>query len=233
MEGVHDPSRVRAPALDQRLYPPRPVRRDHLDAPPLLAGELAEEKVEDGPAAPLVRPYEAAAVVVDDDGEVLLALLVGGLVDADAPRPVEPSAPAGGLELGVDAGADAADRVPLDAGELRDGAGGATDREAGHPVLEIAREPRPAARPRHRLDQHAVLGAGDASRPVLEKASRPRQVHRAPQPRSGRPVVAFARPPADGAPQPEPRPRPDADDYPAAVDAGVLDHGVDQRERVA
>ena len=78
---------------------------------------LVEEQVEHVLAGALVRPDEAAAVVVDDHRDVLVALLVRRLVDADAAHAVEPRGAARGLQLGVDAPAHAAHAVPLDAGE--------------------------------------------------------------------------------------------------------------------
>ena len=46
VEGVHDPPRVGAAALDQLPYPPRAVGGHHLYGAPLLARELVEEQVE-------------------------------------------------------------------------------------------------------------------------------------------------------------------------------------------
>ncbi len=89
VEGVHDPPRVGAAALDQLPYPPRAVGGHHLYGAPLLARELVEEQVEHVLAGALVRPDEAAAVVVDDHRDVLVALLVRRLVDADAAHAVE------------------------------------------------------------------------------------------------------------------------------------------------
>ena len=88
MDTAHRLPGVRAAALDQALYPLRPVGRDDLDGPPLLPGELVEEEVEHVPAVPLMRPYQAPAVVVDHHRDVLVALLVAGLVDADPPDAV-------------------------------------------------------------------------------------------------------------------------------------------------
>ena len=64
-------------------------------------------------------PYQTSPVVVDDDNQVLVALLVGGLIDPDAPCTLEAPLAARGLQVG----ADLAERVSLHARELRDGAG--------------------------------------------------------------------------------------------------------------
>jgi hypothetical protein len=230
VEGVHHPAGVRASPPYQVPYPPGPVGRDDLDPAPLLARELVEEQVERGLVAPLMRPDQAAPVVVDDHHEVLVALLVAGLVDADAADAVEPPLAARGLELRVDARAYPADGVPLDARELGDGRGGATDRQTGDPVLEVPGEARLRPRPGHRLDMNAVLGAADAARRVLEVAFGPGQVHRAPTPGHAAPVVGLAGPAAHGAAPPVTRPRPHRQDYGFPVDSHGFDDGVQQPE---
>jgi hypothetical protein len=58
-----------------------------------------------------VGPYQTSPVVVDDDNQVLVPLLVGGLIDPDAPCTLEAPLAARGLQVGADAGADLADGV--------------------------------------------------------------------------------------------------------------------------
>lgn len=149
MKRVHHPARVGAAAPDQRLYPPGAVGGDDLYGPPLLAGELVEEEVQHLLAVALVRPDEASPVVVDDDGEVPVALLVACFVYADPAQAVEPGHAPLGLDLVADAPADPAHAVPLDPRYPGDGGHAAPHRKARDPVLEVAREARPVARPRH------------------------------------------------------------------------------------
>lgn len=106
---------TRAPASDRRLCPLGSVGRHDLHGAPPLARGLVGEQVGHPLAASLVGPYEAAAVVVDDDGEALAAPLAGGPVDADAPHAVEPAASVGGPQVGAGASADVSHGVPLDA----------------------------------------------------------------------------------------------------------------------
>jgi hypothetical protein len=68
------------------------------------------------PSCAQTRP---AAVVVDDHRDVLVALLVRRLVDADAAHAVEPRGAARGLQLGVDAPAHAAPRCATRRGRAR------------------------------------------------------------------------------------------------------------------
>ena len=232
VEGVHDPPRVGAAALDQLPYPPRAVGGHHLYGAPLLARELVEEQVEHVLAGALVRPDEAAAVVVDDHRDVLVALLVRRLVDADAAHAVEPRGAARGLQLGVDAPAHAAHAVPLDAGELGDRRGGAADRQPRHPVLEVAREARPVPRPGDGLGAHAVLRAAHPAGRVLQVAGRARQVHRPPQPGGPavRHVVEVAGPAAYGAAALLALVGPDAHDDALGLDARAQDDRAGQTE---
>ena len=124
-------------------------------------------------------PDKAAAVVVDDHRDVLVALLVRRLVDADAAHAVEPRGAARGLQLGVDAPAHAAHAVPLDAGELGDRRGGAADRQPRHPVLEVARASAPRAAPRGR-PRCARRAPGSAPCRARTPGSRPSAPGRSP-----------------------------------------------------
>ena len=101
MERVHDP--------------PRAVGGDNLDSAPLLSGELVEKQIQHILAVLLVGPYQPSPVVVDNDNQVLVVLLVGGLIDPDAPCALEAPLAARGLQIGVDARAHLTERVPLHA----------------------------------------------------------------------------------------------------------------------
>ena len=155
--------------------------------------------------------------MVDDDGRVLVALLVAGLVDAGPPRPVE--ARGAPLRPGLVAGppADAAHAVPPRSRDARVGGHAAPRRQARDPVPEVARVPGPVPRPRHAPGAHAALGARRPGGPVPREALGPRQARGPPPP--GRLVVAALAPPAAGrAPRLPPHARPRRHDDRVALD---------------
>jgi hypothetical protein len=93
---------------------------------------------------------------VDEDGDIGLAALGGGLVEADRLQPAEVHALERLRHVVLD---DAPQALVGDA----DDAGGGQHRHLAHQhergLLEQKREPAALARPRHLDAQHAVLGA--------------------------------------------------------------------------
>lgn len=80
MEAVQYAFRVRAVLGDARVDPTRPVAGDDPDGLLLLVSQLPEEQVEHVFAVSVVRPDHAVALMVDDDGQIRVALPVAGLV---------------------------------------------------------------------------------------------------------------------------------------------------------
>jgi hypothetical protein len=116
--------------------------------------------------------------MVDDHDQVALALLVADLIDADAMQPGQQVDLAGPLD--GDPGAHPTDRAPGQAQQLGDSGAGGVDRQPRHGVLKPSGEPGAMTRPRHRSDQHAVGGAGDAGRVGLQQRRDRAKVERAP-----------------------------------------------------
>ena len=230
MERVDRELGARQPLGDGVGDPGRPVGGDHLDRLPLPVVEQVEELVEPGLAVAPAGPHDPPAVVVHHDRHVPLALLVARLVDADAAEALEPAAAVGLLQRRLDARAYAADGVPVDAGEIGQGAAAHVQREPRDPVLEGRGEPaRGAPRPGDGRGAHAVLRAAGPDGGVLEVAAGGAEVGGPPAP--GRePVVGGAAPAAHRAPRRGP-PGPHGDDYGIALDSGSLDNGALETER--
>jgi hypothetical protein len=178
VEGIQAHDRLRAAA---RRHVGDPARRVGAEV-----GELAGASIAEGVEAPLQRllvaagrgPDQPAGVVIDDHGEVAVALLVGQLVHPDPPQPSEPVG-ARGL-LGGDPGADPADAAPGDAQQLADRRPGGVDRKPRAGVLERSGEPGPMPRPRHRSDRHPVDGAAHPGRVCFQEHLGHPEVQRAP-----------------------------------------------------
>lgn len=80
---------VRTVLGDARVDPAGPVAGDDPDGGALSGRQRLEEQAEHVPAVPVVRPYHPMPLMVDDDGQVRVALPVAGLVHADRRQAVE------------------------------------------------------------------------------------------------------------------------------------------------
>ena len=89
VERVQDAFGVRAVLGDGRVDPPGAVAGDRFDGGALPRRQSFEEQVEDLFAVSVVRPDHPPAFVVDDDGDVRVALPVAGLVHADRMQAIE------------------------------------------------------------------------------------------------------------------------------------------------
>jgi hypothetical protein len=110
VERVGAAHRGRAAARHHGGDPLGGVRADQLDLGAAGLAEQVEELVQGGLAGAWRGPDQPALVVVDDHGQVALALLVAEFVDPDAAQPLK-QVDLGGL-LGRDPGADPPDAPP-------------------------------------------------------------------------------------------------------------------------
>jgi len=178
---------VRGDGLDERGAE---IQRDRFDSPGTLGSELIEEPVEGLGVLALGTPDDLAAVVVDNEGQVLVVAPPADLVDPDAEQPVESP----GVELGVDdalAGpTNGSPRHPTQPG----------DRRLVHPrrqprdeVVEVAGQVRARAGERDRFDDDPVGRARQPPQGGLD-LDRPRaQVEVSPRRRARPGVVAGRR----------------------------------------
>ncbi len=208
--------------------------------PAALFAEGVEEGVH-GPGLAAGRgPDQHPGVVVHHDDQVLVATLVGDLVDPDAPQPSEPVA--GRLRLGSHPGDDGACRAP---GNPHQGCDRGLRARRGQPGDLVIEEPgvrRAVPGPRHRHSDHPMLRARHPRRVRLQIGAHGAQVQ-GPPPAPALPIVITrAFPPAATAPvrQPlmrahphdEPQRRPAAIPAVLLVPADVLDDGVFAAEQL-
>ena len=67
------------------------VAGDDLDTGQLLVRQSLVELLENRPAVAVSHPDNCIGVVVNDDGDVLMPLVVAGLIDTDADKAIQPS----------------------------------------------------------------------------------------------------------------------------------------------
>lgn len=158
VEAVEHALGVRAPFMHARVDPLRPVAGHHLDGRFLLVGELLEEHVEHVPAVPVVRPYHPMPLVVDDDGQIRVALPVAGLVHADGVQPVERRGRRG-LQPAGDPAGDLAGGPPRHVQETAHGLLVGDGHQPRALRLEVPGEPASRLCPRHGGDHDAASGA--------------------------------------------------------------------------
>src|SRR5205814_4748820 len=101
-------------------------------------------------------PHDLAAQVVGDQCEVVVLAFPADLVDPDLKEVLQPVR----LELvGADPADDPPDGVPVDPDQAGDRGLVHRSRQPSDQLLEVAGEPRPVPRERHRFHSHAMLGA--------------------------------------------------------------------------
>lgn len=101
-------------------------------------------------------PDDGVGVMVGDDGDVLVALAVTGLIDADADEPVE--APRRiRLQIPKGSGDAAADGLPVDQEEIGDGGARKMRGEPSRGAVEGGSEAGIVIGPGNRGDDYAVL----------------------------------------------------------------------------
>src|SRR5690606_20741140 len=161
------------------------VRRAHGDRHGLdfcapLGPQGLEELFEDIGTLALSGPDDDAALVVDDDSDVLVVPTIGALVDADDPHVVQ------AIDIAAlstdDALNDLADGDPPDAHELRDRSLVVVLREIGRVQLKRPGESRAAFGPGHGLDLDAAAPAGNPPNAVSDPADHAAEVEVPPGP---------------------------------------------------
>jgi hypothetical protein len=131
--------------------------------------------------------------MVDDHGQVLLALADRDLIE---PEPLEVREQvAAALGLGSDTLADTSDRPPRDPHQLADRALGRVHRQPRRLVLEGPGEPGVVPGPRHPRHDHPVALALDPRCIGLQPAERRAEIQRPPPPPTVTEVIARAAPP--------------------------------------
>lgn len=177
MERVQAGDRLRGAAAHRVVDPVWAIRAHVGQQPGPVIAERVEERLDGGFVASLSGPHEPAGVVVDDDGDVALALAVRQLVDPDAPQPVE-HVPAVSV-LGHDPLHDGGHRPLADPKQLRHHRRRRMRRQPAGLVLERPGETGFGSRPWHRRDDHTVdrathpTGISFEERPDRPQVQRP------------------------------------------------------------
>ena len=83
MERIDTERRLRTVLRDSILDPPGAVAGYHLNAFPLRRRQFLEEAFKNLFTVAFGSPDHSVRIVVDDDSNVLVALLIGSLVDPD------------------------------------------------------------------------------------------------------------------------------------------------------
>lgn len=148
VERVEHALGVRAMSLHARVDPSGPVAGDDADGRALPVGQLPEEQVEHLLAVPDVRPDHASSLVVDDDGDVRVALPAAGLVHADRVQSVE-HARHRGFQPASDPARDVAGGAPRDMQEPAHGLLVGDRHQPRALRLEVVGEPAARLGPRH------------------------------------------------------------------------------------
>ena len=146
--------------LDERLGH---VHGDDLDLIALFRTQLLEEGIEAVCALALVGPDDMALDVVHDQGDVLVVLPVGDLVDPDHVEGLESPLV---LKQRHDPADDLADCPPVDAHQLADGGLVRPLSQPGHHFFEVLGEATGVQWPRDGLDMNPTVWAVDATRDI-------------------------------------------------------------------
>lgn len=192
VERVHAAHRVVAAGGHDITDPVGRVGADQANLGAALGSQLVEERLDRRLAATGLDPHQPARVVIDDHGQVVVALQMRDLVDADPGQAFQRVD--AGAALGHHPGDDPPDRHPGDAQQLTDRRLRRLRRQPRRLVLEVAGEPRPVPRPRHRSHRHAMLRAVHPRGVGLQEDLDRAQVQTAPTAPTVSAVVARRRP---------------------------------------
>jgi hypothetical protein len=215
--------RVRA-ALGHDLGDPVGLIGGHVgDRGAAFGAKYVEEPTQGRPVPARCGPQQSARVVIDHHGQEPVPALVGDLVDADTPQPVQ--AVTEGLDVDPDAGDDRTDGAPGDAHQLGNRALRTLGHQPGDGLVEGQRVPGAVACPRHVRHDNPVLSATDPRRLRLEEHPRRAGVQPPPASSSLAGVVASAAAAAHPAPAPGPacRPHPRNEQLVGLIELDTLD----------
>jgi hypothetical protein len=230
MERVGAADRVRAARTHRARDPGGGVGRDVRDGRGSLRPEGVEELIHGLgiPAHP--SPQQPAGVMVDDDGEVLVAFLIGNLIDPDPADPGQ--AVVDRVDVGPDPGHDRPDGAPGDPYQRRHRGLGGVGGQPGHLVVEVEGVPGPGPGPRDMAGHHPAAGAGHSRNLRLDPHHQHSGVQVPPPPPARAAVIPRAPAQAPAASQALPSYRPRMRDDPAVtVQHDVFDHSIRQPEQ--
>jgi len=141
-------------------------------------GQVGEELVQGGGVLARGAPHDLRRVVIRHQGQVLVVLTPGNLIDTD----IHQIRQAIRVEDVTDhAFADRPDGAPRDPGETAHGGLVGLGYQPRHQILEIPGESRPRPRERHPLSAHAMLRAPQPPAPHLHPAHPPGEVEMPPR----------------------------------------------------
>ena len=163
-----------------------------LDPAGSFGAEEIEERLQGGLVMTVGGPHQPAAVVIDDDHQVLVAAPIGDLVDPDPHQPVERVPDGAGV--GHDAAGDRPDGAPGDPHQLDHRRLRAVRDEPGDLIIERSRVPGAVTGPRHRGHRHPVLGTAHPWRVGLDEHADRAGIQRPPAAPSLTLVVTAATP---------------------------------------
>ena len=167
VERVGAADRLRASLGDDLADPGRTIGTDVGDLGTAFGPQCVEERPHGRLVPSDAGPDQAAGVVVDHDGEVLVVALVGDLIDSDPPQAGEQIQVAGGV--GPYARDDRADGAPGDPHQLRDRGLRALRGQPGDLLVEQLGVPGAVAGPRDLPDCGAMTRAVHSRRVCLEE----------------------------------------------------------------
>ena len=166
VEGIGAADRVEALLGDHSADPVRAVRGDVGDQLAPVLAEGVEEELQGGLVPARGSPHESSRVVVDHDGEVAVAALVGDLIDSDPGQSGEPVVQR--LDVVPDPGDDRPDGAPGDPHQLGHRALRTLGRQPGDLLVEHGGVTSGVPGPRHRPHRRPVLTAVHPRRVSLQ-----------------------------------------------------------------
>ena len=179
MEGIDAALTGRGKLIDTVRDPSGAVPGNDLYTGDLPGCQLAVELFQNLFAVPLGCPDNGIGIVIDDNGDVLVAFPVAGLINTDVDKVIK----APGtlrfdlIQCPVDTSADS---LPINPHVFGDGAARQVDGEPSDSQVEVFRKAAPRISPGNVCNEDAVLRTQDTVRAVLDLDQRPSPVESAP-----------------------------------------------------
>lgn len=163
MECIDTSFAVRCKFIDAVRDPSGPVASDHFDAGKLFVRKLAVELHEHCFPMSFTDPYHSIGIMVDYDGDIFVAFLIAGLIDADLFESIKTS---GSFRLKVFKGPGDAvpDRLPIDAHVVGDSASGKVFCKPGDSHIKVSGKAAVRVCPRNSGCHGAVFRTADPLR---------------------------------------------------------------------